>query len=63
MDYKQIIEQAFAGISFTVESYSHIYGITVQYDKADRSEIFDRLDKHSIPVIGATETTVTIPKR
>ena len=63
MDYKQIIEQAFAGIDFTVESYGHIYGITVQYNKADRNAIFDKLDQYNIPVIGATENTVTIPKR
>jgi len=63
MDYKQIIETALDGISFTVESYGHVYGITVQYKPEDRTAIFNRLDKYDIPVIGATENTVTIPKR
>lgn len=63
MDYKQIIEKAFAGIDFQVKSYGHIYGIEVTFNPIDRQKIFAAMDKHNIPCIGATAASVTIPKR
>ena len=63
MDYKKIIESTFKGLKYEIETYSHIYGITIRYQREDRDTIFDRLDKYQIPVIGATENTITIPKR
>jgi hypothetical protein len=62
MDYKKIVGGALSGLEHRCGIVGE-YGMTVYFRAIDRAAILDRIDRHNIPIIGATETTVTIPTR